>query len=199
MSEEVRNASTDVPRSMLMSLAINGTLAVGMLLAVLFSAHDIENLLLEESVLSPFIRIFRDAVGSSAGATVMVSVIIALEFCSAMGCLAAASRMTWSFARDRGLPFSHSISIVSTGSYIEQVHPTADQNRLINVLRSLSSLSLSSRSSLPSWHSSTSVTTQPSTEPFLWFLKGSTYLTYSLSVSCCGVVFAAISTVKAPT
>lgn len=114
MSEEVRNASTDVPRSMLMSLGINGTLAVGLLLAVLFSATDIEQLLIEESPLSPFIRIFRSAVGSSAGATIMVSIIIALEFCSAMGCLAAASRMTWSFARDRGLPFSRALSLVSS-------------------------------------------------------------------------------------
>ncbi|KAJ4313023.1 hypothetical protein N0V94_007150 [Neodidymelliopsis sp. IMI 364377] len=72
MSEEVKNASTDVPRSMLTSLAINGTLAVGMLLAVLFSASDIEALLMEDSALSPFIRIFRGAVGSSAGATIMI-------------------------------------------------------------------------------------------------------------------------------
>ena len=113
MSEEVKNASTDVPRSMLMSLGINGTLAVGLLLAVLFSAADIETLLTVESSLSPFIRIFQSAVGSTVGATIMVSIIIALEFCSAMGCLAAASRMTWSFARDRGLPFSHALSIVS--------------------------------------------------------------------------------------
>jgi choline transport protein len=42
----------------------------------------------------------------------MVSIIIFLEFCSAMGCLAAASRMTWSFARDRGLPYSRALSMV---------------------------------------------------------------------------------------
>jgi choline transport protein len=28
--------------------------------------------------------------------------------------LAAASRMTWSFARDRGMPFSRALSYVST-------------------------------------------------------------------------------------
>ncbi|KAF1361234.1 amino acid transporter [Lizonia empirigonia] len=121
MSEEVKNASTDVPRSMLMSLGINGTLAVGLLLAVLFSATDIETLLTIESPLSPFIRIFRSAVGSTAGATIMVSIIIALEFCSAMGCLAAASRMTWSFARDRGLPFSHALSIIDQRTTIPVV------------------------------------------------------------------------------
>jgi choline transport protein len=113
MSEEVRNASTDVPRSMLFSLIINGTLALGMLFAVLFSAHDIPGLLADENAATaPFLRIFRHAVGSDAGATIMVSIIVLLEFCSAMGCLAAASRMTWSFARDRGLPFSRALQKV---------------------------------------------------------------------------------------
>lgn len=113
MSEEVRNASTDVPRSMLLSLVINGSLAMGMLFAVLFSAENIQQLLDDQSATtSPFIRIFRTAVGSEAGATIMVSIIILLEFCSAMGCLAAASRMTWSFARDKGLPFSPQLSKV---------------------------------------------------------------------------------------
>lgn len=114
MSEEVKNASIDVPRSMLLSLLINGTLAIGMLLAILFSAENLEALLGDETAsTAAFIRIFRAAVGSEAGATIMVSIIIFLEFCSAMGCLAAASRMTWSFARDRGLPFSRALSMVS--------------------------------------------------------------------------------------
>ncbi|CAO2652761.1 Nn.00g021720.m01.CDS01 [Neocucurbitaria sp. VM-36] len=121
MSEEVKNASTDVPRSMLLSLLINGSLALGMLFAVLFSADDIQRLLDEDAPTSPFIRIFRHAVGSEAGATVMVSIIILLEFCSAMGCLAAASRMTWSFARDRGLPFSRALSMIDKRSTIPVV------------------------------------------------------------------------------
>lgn len=114
MSEEVKNASTDVPRSMLLSLIINGSLALGMLFAVLFSADNITALLEEASATAPFVRIFRHAVGSDTGATVMVGIIILLEFCSAMGCLAAASRMTWSFARDRGLPFSRAFSMVGS-------------------------------------------------------------------------------------
>ncbi|XP_014552009.1 hypothetical protein COCVIDRAFT_111346 [Bipolaris victoriae FI3] len=119
MSEEVKNASTEVPRSMLLSLAINGTLALGMLFAVLFSADDIPRLLQDQDAqTAPFLRIFHHAVGSKAGATVMVSIIVLLEFCSAMGCLAAASRMTWSFARDRGLPFSRALSMIDKRSTI---------------------------------------------------------------------------------
>jgi len=133
MSEEVKNASTDVPRSMLLSLVINGTLALGMLFAVLFSAHDITILLKDqEATTAPFLRIFTQAVGSEIGATIMVAIIVLLEFCSAMGCLAAASRMTWSFARDRGLPFSRALSMVSTPTHQEttQMHlliPYADR------------------------------------------------------------------------
>ena len=122
MSEEVRNASTDVPRSMLLSLVINGTLALGMLFAVLFSAQDIPALLQDEGArTAPFLRIFHHAVGSEAGASVMVAIIVLLEFCSAMGCLAAASRMTWSFARDRGLPFSRALSMIDKRSTIPVV------------------------------------------------------------------------------
>ena len=113
MSEEVRNASTDVARSMLLSLAINGCLALGMLFAVLFSVPmDRIFEILTKSGGFPVILIFKEAVGSTAGATIMGSIIIVLEFCSALGCLAAASRMTWSFARDRGLPYSRYVSMV---------------------------------------------------------------------------------------
>ncbi|KAK7187759.1 hypothetical protein DPSP01_010807 [Paraphaeosphaeria sporulosa] len=107
MSEEVRNASTDVARSMLLSLGINGCLALGMLISVLFSAPDIQRLMDDTTSTTPvFMRIFEYATGSVVGATIMTVIIISLEFCSAMGCLAAASRMTWSFARDFGLPFA---------------------------------------------------------------------------------------------
>ncbi|KAF2656096.1 amino acid transporter [Lophiostoma macrostomum CBS 122681] len=110
MSEEVKNASRDVARSMLLSLFINGCLALGMLCAILFSAPGLMDLPPTDP--PSFVEGFVNAVGSTAGATVMTSIIIALEFCSALGCLAAASRMTWSFARDRGLPFSRLISLV---------------------------------------------------------------------------------------
>lgn len=135
MSEEVKNASMDVPRSMLLSLVINGSLALGMLFAVLFSAEDIQGLINEQATTSPFIRIFHRAVGSTTGATIMVSIIILLEFCSAMGCLAAASRMTWSFARDRGLPFSRALSMVCI-CLIEYERTLTNIERSINAQQS---------------------------------------------------------------
>ncbi|KAF1960761.1 amino acid transporter [Byssothecium circinans] len=121
MSEEVKNASTDVARSMLLSLVINGCLALGMLCAVLFSAPDIAEILEQGTPIPAFMHIFAHATGSNVGATIMTAIIIALEFCSAMGCLAAASRMTWSFARDRGLPFSRALSMIDKRTTIPVV------------------------------------------------------------------------------
>jgi amino acid transporter len=104
MSEEVKNAPRNVPRAMIISTVINGVLAFGILLATLFCMGNIEEALEAAPNGFPFIIIFASGVGSKAGATAMTSIIIVLELCSATAGLAAASRMMWSFARDRGLP-----------------------------------------------------------------------------------------------
>ncbi|KAF2188667.1 amino acid transporter [Zopfia rhizophila CBS 207.26] len=123
MSEEVKNATVDVARSMMLSIIINGCLAFGMLFAVLFSIENetIVQISNQASTPFPFIDIFKASVGSKAGATIMTCIIIVLEFCSALGSLAAASRMTWSFARDRGLPFSRFISVIDKKTTIPVV------------------------------------------------------------------------------
>ncbi|KAF2726797.1 amino acid permease-like protein [Polyplosphaeria fusca] len=122
MSEEVRNASRDVARSMVSSLLINGCLALGMLFAVLFSITDFEAVQNSaDSLTGPVIEIFHQAVSSHTGVIIMATIILVLEFCSALGCLAAASRMTWSFARDRGLPFSRFISMIDKRTTIPVV------------------------------------------------------------------------------
>lgn len=59
---------------------------------------------LAENPAYPFMAIFRTAVGSTAGATVMASVIVVMAFSATTGCLASTSRLYWAFARDRGLP-----------------------------------------------------------------------------------------------
>lgn len=104
MSEEVQNAAKNVPRSMILSTVINGVLAFGILLATLFCMGNIEEALETAPNGFPFMVIFASGVGSKAGATAMTSIVILLQLCSATAGMAAASRMMWSFARDRGLP-----------------------------------------------------------------------------------------------
>lgn len=54
----------------------------------------------------PFIQIFANSVPSRAGATIMAAIVLLLTWACATGITTTASRMTWSFARDNGLPAS---------------------------------------------------------------------------------------------
>ena len=74
----------------------------------------------------PFIQVFYNGTGSKAGATVMASLVVGLLLCAVIGFLATASRMTWSFARDRGMPFHHFISKASW------LHPHLHCTALLN-------------------------------------------------------------------
>ena len=104
MAEEVQNAAMNVPRSMMISTIVNGILAFGTLLTLLFHIENIEDAITNAPNGLPFIRIFEVGVGTKAGATIMVSIIMTLVLCTQVAGLASASRMVWSFARDRGLP-----------------------------------------------------------------------------------------------
>ena len=101
MSEEVKNATTNVARSMVYSVFINGVLAFGMLMGILFCNDSISAV---ANSPYPFVPIFAQAVGTNYGATAMASIVVVLQFCAATGALASASRLMWSFARDHGLP-----------------------------------------------------------------------------------------------
>ncbi|KAM3077563.1 hypothetical protein ACMFMG_006900 [Clarireedia jacksonii] len=117
MSEEIKGAARTVPRAMLSSIIINGILGFGMLLAILYCQGDI-SAAAESPTGYPFIAIFASGVQSIASATVMVSITVFLAWCNAIGCLASASRMMWSFARDNGLPFSSTLSKIETRSLL---------------------------------------------------------------------------------
>lgn len=103
MSEEIQDASVVVPRSIMFTIFINGTLAFGMLIATLFSLTDVQGALTTPTGY-PYMEILLHATGSVAGATTLASILVVMQYCANVGLLASASRMCWSFARDRGLP-----------------------------------------------------------------------------------------------
>ncbi|KAL8866154.1 MAG: hypothetical protein Q9174_006465 [Haloplaca sp. 1 TL-2023] len=119
MSEEIANASTNVPRSMIFSVVLNGTLGFAMLIAVLFCSGDITSEeIIETPTGYPFIAIFANATQSIGGSTGMTVVIVSLGICATIAFLASASRMTWAFARDHGLPMWRYLARVEPRSSI---------------------------------------------------------------------------------
>ncbi|RAL63870.1 hypothetical protein DID88_003513 [Monilinia fructigena] len=116
MSEEIHNASTVVPWAMISTIILNGILGFALLIALLFCLGDINDALNSPTGF-PFIEIFKQATNSNAAATGMTCIILIILFAAAIGIMATASRLLWSFARDNGVPGS---------AYISRVHePTA--------------------------------------------------------------------------
>lgn len=107
MSEETVNPSVVVPRSILLSLVINGTCGFAMVIAMVFCMGNFDEAINSAPGMLgfPHMYIFQQATGSQSGATVMAAIITILGGCATVGMLASTSRVFWSFARDRGLPF----------------------------------------------------------------------------------------------
>ena len=103
MVEEIHNAAIIVPRAITFSIFLNGTLGLGMALALLFCIGDIDAAL-NTTTHFPFMEIFYQAVHNLTGAALMTSIVISLSLCAAVGQTASASRQLWAFSRDRAVP-----------------------------------------------------------------------------------------------
>jgi len=115
MSEEIQNASINVPRAMVTSILINGALGFGILIAAMFCLGDVTNVIGTPTGIPAF-AIFEQAVGSVGGGLVLASITSVCLIFAAIGWVATASRITWGFARDKGLPGYQWISRVSDRS-----------------------------------------------------------------------------------
>ena len=112
-AEEVQNASVNVPRAMVFTIFINGALGFATYIVILYCFGNVEKTLYTPYGF-PFIQIFYNATQSTAGTTVMISILIVMYVSATFGFLASASRQAWAFARDDGLPFSSLFKRVSS-------------------------------------------------------------------------------------
>lgn len=120
MAEEIENAAINVPRAITISMIFNGLLGFAMMLTVLFCIGDISSVLNSKTGF-PFIQIFYNSNKSIGGAVAMSVVVLALTWACAIGITTTASRMTWSFARDRGTPFGHILSKVTAHGKVPMI------------------------------------------------------------------------------
>ncbi|KAI1409796.1 putative GABA permease [Hypoxylon sp. FL1857] len=105
MAEEIRDASTVVPRTIMISVVLNGVMGFAMLLGYLFCLGDLDAVLASQETLGyPFLFVFQSGTRSIPGAAIMGMIVVVLAICSTIAILASSSRMLWSFARDRGVP-----------------------------------------------------------------------------------------------
>lgn len=112
MAEEVHNPSLVIPRTMMLSIVLNGTLGFAMVMALLFCLGDIDAAL-NTNTGYPFMEVFLQATNSVSGSAAMAALITVAGFFATIAALTSTSRMSWSFARDRGLPFWRTLRKVS--------------------------------------------------------------------------------------
>ena len=111
MTEEMKNASTEAPKAIVMSVYLGAVTGFVFLISICFCIGDINNTALSPTGV-PLIQIFYDSTGSVIGTCFLSSLIVVIVLGSANSLLAEGSRSLFAFARDRGLPFSHVFSKV---------------------------------------------------------------------------------------
>lgn len=105
MCEEVQNARTAVPNALMASAVVNGALGFGMVIGVMFTIGDVSDAIVTKTGFV-FIDYFARALNSDAFATGLTSLFLVLFTFATVAIMASASRVTWAFARDNGLPGS---------------------------------------------------------------------------------------------
>ncbi|KAF4969966.1 hypothetical protein FZEAL_10132 [Fusarium zealandicum] len=114
MSEELRDASRTLPRSMIMTTVFNGAFGWIMVITYCFCIGNLEEVIMSPTG-QPFMQVFYNSTQSVSGATAMASFIVAMTVFSNLTMVATSSRQLFAFARDHAVPFSSWFSKVSTG------------------------------------------------------------------------------------
>ncbi|MCJ1469212.1 hypothetical protein MMC07_007845 [Pseudocyphellaria aurata] len=114
MSEEIKDASLILPRSIMASLFLNGALGFIMLVTYCFCLGDVGEIL-GTTTGYPFIQVFYNVTNSHGGASAMTAILITLTVCGCISNVATASRQLFAFARDGGMPFSPFLAHIKPG------------------------------------------------------------------------------------
>lgn len=112
MAEEIKDASTVLPKAIMTSALVNGTLGFIMTITFCFALGNVLDIVGSPTGY-PFIQVFKNVTKSNAGASIMTAIVIVNITSACISTVATVSRQTWSFARDGGLPFSGFLSHVS--------------------------------------------------------------------------------------
>ncbi|KAM4055891.1 amino acid permease [Hirsutella rhossiliensis] len=103
MVEEIPAPRRNAPRTMYLAVVCGALSGFLFMLVCLFCIQDLERLLSPPSGF-PFIEITQSTVGLS-GAAALIALFIFNGLGQGVSILTSASRLTWSFARDGGIPF----------------------------------------------------------------------------------------------
>jgi choline transport protein len=106
LAEEMKNASRDLPKAMLIYAVLNYILGFLMLLVFMFILGDDIDGILSSATGQPWIQVIWNATGSRAATIVMVLTVAFFFVVASVNTNTTSSRQLYAFARDGGLPYS---------------------------------------------------------------------------------------------
>ncbi|CAN9102393.1 unnamed protein product [Alternaria alternata] len=115
LAEEVEEASYNIPRAMIATSAVNYTFAFVMTVTVFSTLGNDVMAIMSTPFGQPWIQILMNATESIVATNILTVVVCLLLLFASVNQVTAASRQLWSFARDKGLPFSGWLSYVPQG------------------------------------------------------------------------------------
>lgn len=110
-SEETLDAAHNVPKGIVRSVVVSSVLGWVMIMALLLAMPDLKSGVEQGAGVVPWIM---KQVLPPALSWGLLAVIVLCQYLCGLAALTSASRMTYAFARDGGLPFSH---------WLRRVHP----------------------------------------------------------------------------
>ncbi len=113
MIEEMRNASREAPKAIVMSVYIGAVTGFIFLISICFCIGDITSTAGSPTGV-PLIQIFYDSTNSVVGTCFLSSLIVVIVLVCANALIAEGSRSLFAFARDHGLPFSELFATVES-------------------------------------------------------------------------------------
>jgi amino acid transporter len=117
MSDEVKAPRVRVPRSMIMSVAMNWVMQFAFVVTLLFCIGDIDKVANTPTGM-PMIEVYNEALQSKSGTTFLMVVIAVIAVIAMFNMIASVSRLVWAFSKDKGLPFSATFSHVDQRLHI---------------------------------------------------------------------------------
>ncbi|KAM5358989.1 hypothetical protein ACJZ2D_014814 [Fusarium nematophilum] len=103
MVEEIPSPRRNAPTAMYLSVICGAVSGFLFMVACLFSIQDLDQVI-DSPTGFPFVEVLQNALGLTGGA-VLTALFIFNGFCQGISVLTSASRLTWGFARDGGLPW----------------------------------------------------------------------------------------------
>ena len=112
LAEEVPRPERNVPIAIMATVAIGGSTAWFYCLSMFFSLKSLKDLINTPTQV-PILALYYQAIGNVAGAIVLETFLTVTGFGCLIACHTWASRICWSFSRDRGFPGHQFLSKVN--------------------------------------------------------------------------------------